>query len=204
MLTGRPAFPAPTEFAKMTAVLTTEPEPLERVDPSLAAFGPFLVRALKKDRGERFGSALEMARALSSVSPGLGQQPLSRLPDVGAIFAPSSLPGPAGPSSPTVPQGPGPSTVAAAVAPVPDARPARGVGDTLSSAASVGLVAGPAPTVVEVVEPPVHHGTTLQSEDLPVLERGPPRRGVAAAVVVALVMGALVAGFLLGWTFARA
>lgn len=203
MLTGRPAFPAPTEFAKMTAVLTTEPEPLERVDPSLAAFGPFLARALKKERAERFASALEMARALSSVSPGLGQQPLSRLPEVGAIFAPSSLPGPTGPSSPAMPPGPGPSTVAAPVSQVPDVRPARGVGDTLSSAASVGLVASPPPPV-EVFEPPVHRGTTLQSEDLPVLERSPSRRGVAPAVVVALVVGALVAGFLLGWTLAKA
>ena len=110
MLTGRPAFPAPTEFAKMTAVLTTEPEPLERVDPAFAAFGPFVVRALKKDRAERFGSALEMARALSGVSPGLGQQPLSRLPEVASIFAPSTVAAPASPVSPAIPPGsPGPS-----------------------------------------------------------------------------------------------
>jgi hypothetical protein len=43
-------------------------------------------------------------------------------------------------------------------------------------------------------------GTTLPSEDLPIFERGRARAGVAPVVVVGLVVAALVAGFLLGWT----
>jgi hypothetical protein len=41
---------------------------------------------------------------------------------------------------------------------------------------------------------------TLPSEDLPILERaGMTRRGVAPAIVAALVAGAFAAGVLLGW-----
>jgi serine/threonine-protein kinase len=68
MLLGIPAFPAPTEFAKLTAVLTQEPEPAARVDPSVAAFGPFLAKAMAKNREERFRSASEMADALAAVA----------------------------------------------------------------------------------------------------------------------------------------
>src|SRR5580698_1174131 len=96
MLTGRVAFPAPTEYARLTAVLTSEPEPIDRVDPALAPLAPFLRRAMAKNRDERFGSALEMARALAAAAPGQAQRsdgsvgkitaatalPLSRLPEV--------------------------------------------------------------------------------------------------------------------------
>ena len=37
MLTGRPAFPAPTEFARLAALLSSEPEPVQKIDPSLVA-----------------------------------------------------------------------------------------------------------------------------------------------------------------------
>jgi serine/threonine protein kinase len=69
MLTGRAAFPAPTEFARLTAVLTVEPDPVEVVDPRLAPFASFLARSLKKNRDERFATALEMARALMAIVP---------------------------------------------------------------------------------------------------------------------------------------
>jgi serine/threonine-protein kinase len=132
MVTGRAAFPAPTEFAKMTAVLTTEPEPMASIDPALAPLAPFLERALKKDRNERFATAIDMARALSASAPSHGQSPLSRLPDFDSLLAPS-IPAPATHASP---RPPGPATSPAKVSPTaPEVAPrARGVGDTLSSA----------------------------------------------------------------------
>ncbi|MDP9034595.1 MAG: serine/threonine protein kinase [Myxococcota bacterium] len=71
MLTGRTAFPAATEYARLAAVLATEPVALERVEPKLSPLGPFVARALQKDRDERFASALEMARALVADAPKL-------------------------------------------------------------------------------------------------------------------------------------
>jgi eukaryotic-like serine/threonine-protein kinase len=71
MLTGRSAFPAPNEYARLAAVLSVEPEPVERIDPSLAPLSGFFERALKKDREERFASAAEMAQALAAALPKL-------------------------------------------------------------------------------------------------------------------------------------
>ena len=102
MLTGRSAFPAPTEYARLTAVLTSDPEPIERVDPALAPLAAFVGRALKKDRAERFSSALEMARALAATVPHapapadagalrpaeMPHAALSQLPPVPSAFAP--------------------------------------------------------------------------------------------------------------------
>jgi len=97
MLAGNPAFPAPNEFAKLTAVLTIEPEPIERIDPQLAFLGPFIAQTIAKDRQQRFQSAAAMMHALAAVlghdsgaaphaagaSPGRAQaQPLSQLPEV--------------------------------------------------------------------------------------------------------------------------
>ena len=50
MLTGRPAFPASNEYARLAALLSTEPEPVQNIDPSLAPLAGFFERALKKDR----------------------------------------------------------------------------------------------------------------------------------------------------------
>src|SRR6185312_9355986 len=93
MLTGRVAFPAPTEFARLAAVLSTEPEPIERSDPALASLSPFVTRALAKAREDRFPTALEMARALVAAAPQAAARPgdgrghaLSRLPEVASIF----------------------------------------------------------------------------------------------------------------------
>jgi serine/threonine-protein kinase len=93
MLTGRVAFPAPTEYARLAAVLRFEPEPVESVDHELALLGPFVSRALEKDRAKRFQTAREMSVALQNAvaverrsrpddrgSRGVAM-PLSRLPD---------------------------------------------------------------------------------------------------------------------------
>jgi serine/threonine-protein kinase len=81
MLTGNEAFGAETEFARLTAVMTAEPAPIEQVDPTLAPFTPFIARALRKNREERFSSALEMARALQAIAPQATEHGISRLPD---------------------------------------------------------------------------------------------------------------------------
>ncbi len=67
ILTGRQAFSAPTEFARITQILTVEPDPPSAASPSLAPFDAFFRHALQKDRAHRFQSAEEMARALASI-----------------------------------------------------------------------------------------------------------------------------------------
>jgi serine/threonine-protein kinase len=223
MLTGRVAFPAPTEYARLTAVLTLEPEPVERVDPALAVLGPLIGRALRKDKGERFGSALEMARALAAAVPhiverdggGIGKitpataLPLSRLPEVASVFAPQVGGGGGGapatepvarmlhPAIPN-PQLPQPAEPMQAQMIAP--------GGTLASP-SAGLTGqgavDPAPMVRMVA--PQALGETLPSKDLPVIARGSMRvvRGVPAWTVTLLVAAALLAGFLLGWALGR-
>jgi eukaryotic-like serine/threonine-protein kinase len=202
MVSGRAAFPAPTEFAKMTAVLTAEPEPLARIDPALAPFASFVERALKKERDERFPSAIEMARALSAVAPSTAQpQALSRLPDVASVLAPSAAGAPATFASP---RGPAPSPSPPPAVTATDGAHPRAVGDTLSSPVAKDLVVRAAPEipVVKLVESR-GQGSTLPSEDLPIVERSPLRDGVAPLLVVGFVAAALVVGFLLGWTAAR-
>jgi serine/threonine protein kinase len=162
MLTGRCAFDAPTEFARLTAVLTVEPEPAESVDPTLAPLAHFLARCLKKDRDERFASALDMARVLGAVAT-------KSHPDLSKPHPTASSP-PAERVSRTL---------------------AQGSGGTLASPAA-GAVAERAPQVT-VVDARRSSGE---------LDRG-SARGVGPVVVVLLVLGALVVGFLLGWSFAR-
>jgi serine/threonine-protein kinase len=221
MITGRVAFPAPTEYARLAAVLSTEPDPVEHVDPALAPLGPFVAKAMQKDRNLRFQSALEMARALAAVSL-VGAEPasrvmvtpLSRLPDVPSLFMPSAAKGAQGAAAPA-PGGAGgavsavPATAAAqGIAPQEPAQ--RSAGGTLASAAQAGGVVGmpqQQPPQVVIVGPAQALGETLPSKDLPMIASGsmPGRgRGVAPLAVVALVLGALLAGFLLGFAVARA
>jgi serine/threonine protein kinase len=156
MLTGRCAFDAPTEFARLTAVLTVEPEPAESVDPSLAPLSHFLARCLKKNRDERFATALDMARALGATS--------------------------------TRPH-----------ATVSNAPPAERGGETLGAGSGGTLASPPAGPVafrvpqVALVDPRRSSGEVDPGSG----------RGVGPAVVVLLVLGALVVGFLLGWSLAR-
>jgi len=69
MLTGRVAFPAPTEYARLAAVLSATPELVTSVDPELAPAAAFLERALQKDRDRRFQTAGEMSAALDDFAP---------------------------------------------------------------------------------------------------------------------------------------
>jgi serine/threonine-protein kinase len=200
MLAGRPAFPAPTDYARLVAVMTSVPEPIERIDPRLAAVGPFLARALEKEKERRYVSALEMARALAGTQgAALGDlspsQPaaLSRLPDVPSMYAPSLLP-------PSPQAQSGTTKVSASAPPVPMAGP----GGTLASPAGR-AISIPPPPQVQVVSTQ----GTLPSQDLPMLPavaHGAPRfgAGVPVAAVIVLVLVALAAGFCLGYVVGHA
>ena len=228
MLTGRSAFPAPTEYARLAALLSVEPEPVERIDPGLAPLTAFFQRALKKDRSERFSSAVDMARALAVALPGLGGRPsgppvpLSRLPDVPAIFAPD-LGAPRTAASPHGGQGHGrepghgvpPTAAMNALLDIGTGpQPARTPGGTLNSPAAPAIVEAPAN--VAFATPKSSFGETLPSKDGPrARSRGSRKsgegadgegaltRGISGWLTIVLVLGALVAGFLLGLAFDR-
>jgi serine/threonine-protein kinase len=211
MLTGRPAFPAPTEFARLAALLSAEPEPVQKIDPSLAPLASFFERGLKKDRNARFATAGEMARALAAAVPGVGGRasgppiPLSRLPDVPSIFGPPGDPTPTA-ASPAGPAGARDSSK-------PGTKAAPDLGQVLFNHPRPGGTLQ-SPAAPAVVEPPVHvalaapkasFGETLPSKDGP---RGRDKKGtggrvVSVQLVVVLVLAGLVAGFLLGWAFGR-
>jgi len=216
MLTGRLAFPAPTAYARLAAVVSTEPEPVERIDPALEIVSAFVKRAMKKDRAERFATALEMARALAAAAPGVVARsdgsvgriaaaalPLGRLPE---------LPAGAG-SGTTTATGQGNSPARSAVVPpatptVPVQAAPAGVGasaTTLASATTRPSVIEASQQVVVFPQQALALGETLPSKDLPVITRGEPapRRGVPVAAVVVIVLAALGAGFFLGWMVAH-
>jgi serine/threonine-protein kinase len=217
MLTGRAAFPAPTAYARLAAVVTVDPEPVERVDPGLAFLSAFVTRALKKNRDERYASALEMARALASAAPGVvarsdgsvgriaaAAMPLSRLPEVPSLYAPSG-PGPTQAVQTTAVVGVG-TTLSSAFPPTAHAdanqRPLS-PGGTLASPATP-PVAEAVPQVVLVSGQGFGLGETLPSKDLPVISKSDERRrGIGPLAVTLLVLVALVAGFLLGFAAGR-
>jgi eukaryotic-like serine/threonine-protein kinase len=70
LLTGQRAFPASSEFERMTAVLTRSPVPIEKVAPQYAHWAPFFARALDADPRRRFATAAEMDAALLGAARG--------------------------------------------------------------------------------------------------------------------------------------
>jgi serine/threonine-protein kinase len=202
MLVGRVAFPAPTEYARLAAVLNTTPPPVESIDPQLARLAAFMQHAMQKDRTQRFQSALEMARALTTAAGAEAvsapSPALSRLPEVPSVWAPATGASPpqTAPAGATIVQ---PSVPPAALTPsMPPAESAKGPGGTLASREGP-RVTDPPPQIAVVQST----SGTLPSEHLPMLSPHGARRGLPAGLVVGLVLGALVAGFLLGFAAAR-
>jgi eukaryotic-like serine/threonine-protein kinase len=206
MLTGRVAFPAPTEYARLTAVLNSSPPPLESIDPALGRLSAFLQLAMQKDRQQRYQTALEMARALAGAmgtdAANAGPAPISRLPDVPSVWMPMQQPvGMV--SAQNVGAGGAPATIAAQApvggGPATTAVPTKGPGGTLAS--RPGQSVSEAPPKVAIVS----NQGTLPSENLPMFSAhgAAGRRGVPPWAVVVLVVGALLAGFLLGLATAR-
>ncbi|MGD0678954.1 MAG: protein kinase [Polyangiaceae bacterium] len=214
MLTGRTAFPAPTEYARLAAVLSVEPEPLDATDAALAPLAPIVRCALQKNREDRFASSADMSRALAAAIPTPTTRPerlgsdvpaptLDRLPD--AILAPV-------PERGAAPRGSNDSPGAVPVqanAPEHPANaaggdrpaPAPGPTGTLASPAAPPLVEGVAPVVVL---PAPGLAGALPSVDGSGRHEGSERHGIAPHVVVVLVVTALVAGVLLGWALGHA
>ncbi|MBX3231911.1 MAG: serine/threonine protein kinase [Labilithrix sp.] len=201
MLTGRVAFPAPTEYARLGAVLNATPAPIESIDPQLGRLSAFISLSMQKDRTQRYQSALEMARALTAASgetpSPAGPAPISRLPDVPSVFmAGTALRGSA-PPTPVIDAHPTfVDVVDRGQVVIEPGVPDKGPGGTLASRPGR-QVTDPPPQVV------IASQGTLPSENLPMLMAHGARRGVAAWAVVVLVLGALVAGFLLGLATAR-
>ena len=208
MLTGRPAFPAPTEYARLAALLSTEPEPIEQVDPSLTPLAAFFRRALKKNRDERFASAIEMSRALASSAPTTASR--TDPPAVPGVAAPPAATAAGLPKTAPSPFAPPPAQ--ANVLPVGAAATPSADGGGLLHPTSRGTLASPpAPVVVDppaqvILVPPRASGDPRAFGET--LESRPPAKaasatGVAPAIVGILVACALTAGLLLGWILSR-
>ncbi len=193
MITGRQAFVAPTEFAKLAQVLGAQPEPVAAADPQLAPLQPFFDRALQKDRALRFQSAQEMSAALASATgSAAAATSLSRPPPSSGSYTPPGTTGVVSTSGPTLSSS---DAVQRISLPAVDSGP----GGTLSSGAGRTPSAPPPPQVLMV--PPATPNLDPHSFAGP---RGETKRaGVAPAVVALLVLLALGAGFLLGFAVGR-
>jgi serine/threonine protein kinase len=203
MLTGQVAFPAPTEFARLAALLTVEPQPIAQVDPALAPLSPFVARALQKDREQRFSSAAEMARALSSAmgTPQARSDPPRRSEIEATLssaespplrpFASTRLSAPAAPltSAESIPAPPAPHETLASP-------PVRHVSDPVPHVALV--VPSHAPPKLASVPARPFSGTL---ESRPAELATAPRR--IAPNLLALVVGAFIAGVIVGWLAGR-
>ncbi|MBK8215007.1 MAG: serine/threonine protein kinase [Myxococcales bacterium] len=201
MLTGRSAFPAPTAFARLGAVLNTTPPPVESIDPQLARVSAFMQRAMAKDRNLRFQSAQEMGRVLAeAMGEGEGrQEALSRLPDMPAFMSQQ-----APPVVPSIVMSRAHSpkaTTADSFQLGPDGRVLGPSGTLASSPPSPRVSEPPSPPVVQVV---AAQGGTLPSNDLPVLEPvasgvASVRGGVPVWVVVLVGLAGVAVGLGLGF-----
>jgi serine/threonine-protein kinase len=198
MVTGQAPFSAATEYARLAAVLRNEAPPIERVDPSLAPLSAFMSRALRKNRGERFGSALEMASALEKAMAGFAgaenRAPSAAETEAMKVRAPSA--GRAGLGQPAFVARDGANAAtpnqANATADAAPEHAKRKPAATLASPTPSHEVSEPMPHVVVVptpfpLAPPVAepHGN----------------RGIARWIVALLVFGAFAVGFALGWAF---
>jgi serine/threonine-protein kinase len=66
LLTGREAFAAPTELAKLTAILSGSPLPIDQGKPQLSPWRGFFAKALAREPDARFSTAAEMEAAMTS------------------------------------------------------------------------------------------------------------------------------------------
>lgn len=207
MLAGRSAFPAPTAFARLGAVLNTTPPPLETLDPTLARISPFVQRAMAKDRTQRFQTAVEMGRGLAEAmgeTEARRDEALSRLPEMPAMMSQVAPPRMAVAAMPAHPSLAGPPLQQHVTPP----GGAHGPSGTLASSPASPRVTEPPPP------PPVHiqslakQGETLPSNDLPILDpvaSGVPRvggghaGGVRGWLVAVIGVSALAVGFGLGF-----
>ncbi|MFI1157060.1 protein kinase [Streptomyces sioyaensis] len=108
LLTGRPPYTGDSPFSVMHQHLTADPVPPSRLRPELPpAVDAVIVRALHKDREDRFADAAAMRTALSTAAratpPPPVPTPTARDPRAGAA-APAAVASPAPPGEVPVPQ----------------------------------------------------------------------------------------------------
>ncbi|HQY61760.1 MAG: serine/threonine protein kinase [Myxococcales bacterium] len=209
MLTGRSAFPAPTAYARLGAVLNTVPPPVESIDPQLQRIAGFVARAMDKDRNQRFQSAHEMGRALAQAmgdEAGGRDDALSRLPEMPmmASVAHPNLPhhgfGLVGVHGQA--HGHGERTVADRFTP-PSGRVSVGPSGTLASGASPRVTEPPPEARVEVALPARVPGKTLPSTDDAPLTGPRPSAGVPAWAVALVAAACLAVGLFVGFLLHR-
>ena len=179
MLTCRLPYHAENEFARLTAVLTDDPTPIETVLPSLAAWSGFFRRALAREPTDRFQTAEEMAQAITTVLR--GSQPGAAPPTApaggkgGATVAMSAFSAmPEGntggaqirPGSGTVPSTPSPATFHGAQQPHPASMQAPGTmggAQAQALAPAQGPAQAPAQHAPHQMAPPRQPSGTIQS-----------------------------------------
>ena len=136
MLTGRVPFHSDTPLGYVRKHLTEEPPPFRAVKPDLPALPQLervVLKALRKDRDQRCGSALEFARELAEAAGGIQPTvPLSQTRLVHPMDAERIEPlqkgarlvaAPHGPMPPVPPQAVVPSLPKPVAAPPPQLRP---------------------------------------------------------------------------------
>ncbi|WP_159481748.1 protein kinase [Streptomyces caniferus] len=108
LLTGRPPYTGDSPFSVMHQHLAAEPVPPSQLRPELPpALDAVIVRALRKDREDRFAQASAMHRALDEASRPTAPAPPARTPTTLDPAAPrpaafgSALPGPGMPDPAT-------------------------------------------------------------------------------------------------------
>ena len=214
MLTGRTAFPAPTEYARLAAVLHSIPEAIEGIDPQLASLGSFLTRSMQKDRTLRFQSAQEMSLALgaaitaaerlagaSETAIRVAVLPLSRLPE-----HPWASPGPSESRiTEDRPSASLPRVVPASPegrVPIPVDLDARN--DSTLASAGLSGAAAPSPSTAPPGQASAEAWRAPARRDRPKETPLPSQRaGLRPMVVLALVLLALIAGLAAGYAFGR-
>jgi serine/threonine-protein kinase len=225
MLSGRVAFAAPTEYARLAAVISAQPPPIDSIDPELIVVSAFLHRALEKDRDRRFQTAREMSDALAALAS-TTEIPDSKTRSGFTITADShrtvseAAPPEASPWSLVTDTSTPPLGVEATPRSPGDAgTPPREVlvaalqnqnlqSSTLASPnRSVSAPPPPpAPDVVVVVPDDEVAKARKRSAERPTVPPKPPRSrgGIAAPLVAMMVTVALAFGFTLGVLFGRA
>ncbi|MEU1179886.1 serine/threonine-protein kinase [Streptomyces sp. NPDC005820] len=119
LLTGRPPFIGDSPFAVMHQHISQEPVAASRLRPQIpAAVDGLVLRALAKDREERFGSATELREALAEL---LATLTVPAAASARRPAAPTPAPAPVAPPAPSTPPTPGvpPARAAAAAPPGP-------------------------------------------------------------------------------------
>ncbi|HKQ71911.1 MAG TPA: hypothetical protein VJT73_21350, partial [Polyangiaceae bacterium] len=136
LLTGREAFAAPSELAKLTMILTEEVLAVDHAKPHLLPWRPFFAQALARDVHRRFGSAAEMDRAMADADHA------ARAAGIGAPLARTTDMSPELPRG--VPQKSAPPQIQVLPTPVPPADPvSRPIFDSTLKAGDVPVIEQP-------------------------------------------------------------